>query len=68
MADFSPQAPPLVPVTNIRYGQKKGREVGGHHLACDFPFHHNNHAKAFFACLKGFVAQIRLSNMKDRHI
>ena len=24
--------------------QKKGGEVGGHHLACDLPLHYNHHA------------------------
>ena len=35
--------------------QKKGREVGGHHLACDLPLHHNNHAEAVFARFECFV-------------
>ena len=26
--------------------QKKGWEVGGHHLADDLPFHHHNHAES----------------------
>ena len=28
--------------------QKKGREVGGHHLACDLPLQNNAHAYALF--------------------
>ena len=48
--------------------QKKGREVGGHHFACDLPLHHNNHAYSFFSLFKDFGAKIPISNMKDRHI
>ena len=48
--------------------QKKGREVGGHHLACDLPLHHNKHTKAIFAFFKGLGAQIPIGYMKNWHI
>ena len=48
--------------------QKKGGEVGGHHLTCDLSLHDNNHAKAIFAIFKGFGAQVPISNLEDRHV
>ena len=48
--------------------QKKGWEVGGHHLAYDLPLHDNNHTKSLFASSKVFVAQFPFSDPKDGHI
>ena len=32
--------------------QKKGREVGGHHLTCDLPLHENDHTYSFDPIIK----------------
>ena len=32
--------------------QKNGREVGGHHLTCDFPLHDKNHTYTFLSIFR----------------
>ena len=68
MANFSPQAPPLVPVTNIRYGQKKGREVGGHHLAGDLPLHDNDHTYALIPIFRYLSLPTPINDTKYWHV
>ena len=48
--------------------QKKGREVGGHHLACDLPLHHDNHSYPFLSIFKGGFAQIPVNVLKEDHV
>ena len=48
--------------------QKKGRKIGGHHLACNLSLHNNTHAKAIAVVFRDFFGQIPSSYSKDRHV
>ena len=48
--------------------QKKGREVGGHHLACNLPLHYNYHAYSLFTCSYGFFSQSPGNDCEDWHV